>query len=182
MLETVDLFPSKFFSFQFTDTEILQSIVEEVYSKKEKMTATSWAQGGGKSEDNYVTDYKNPQKIESFEVAFSQVLNALEQINLQYEMTRYWTALYKKFSIHELHEHNGGILQPINYSGILYLSDVGLTEFFTHNPSSFTNNVRIPSQYGRVILFPASIPHQVITDFDFNVERCVIAFNGIMRQ
>lgn len=182
MIQEVDLFPSKFFSFQFTDTELLQSIVEEIYSKKQSMKATSWAQGSGKSEENYVTDFSNPQCIKSFEMASQKIVEALGEVGLQYQLTKYWTALYKKFSIHELHEHNGGILQPINYSGILYLSDVGLTEFFSHNPSSFQTSTRIPSQYGRVIMFPASIPHQVITDFDFSVERCVIAFNGIMRQ
>ena len=181
MIEVHDVFPTKFFSYKIEDKELLRNIYDEVYSKKDQIKSISWANEYQNS-DVCATDYSNRLSIESFSTA-SEILNQkLNQIGFSFELDEYWTALYKKIAIHPMHNHREKIFHRCNYSGILYLTNSGSTDFFTNNPSSFDNNISIISESGRFVLFPSVLPHQVVTNLDSDVERCVIAFNGVLKQ
>ena len=181
MIETIDLFPTRLFTFKIEDEKLLEDITYEVYQNKDRMKAVSWANEVTNHED-FIVDFKSPQKVESFEIVAKQIQNHFIDMGMKYELTKYWTALYKKYSVFEMHDHFTHMLQRNNYSGILYLTNVGGTQFFTHNASSFEKNATVHSEYGRVLVFPSSLPHQVITHWDSDVERCVISFNGVMSE
>ena len=181
MIETVDIFPSKFFSYKIADQELLQKIYNEVYQKREQIKGVSWATQS-QSTDVYITDYSNTVKIESFHDAIRLLIDEMNQNGILMKMVLYWTSLYKNTAVHPMHNHYVNILQPYNYSGILYLTNSGSTDFFSNNPSSFEQVRSVESDAGRFILFPSSIPHQVSTTLESDQERCVIAFNCELRQ
>ena len=176
MLEEFDIFPTKFFTTRIDDDNLLSSLTQEVYDSKEEIKKLSWATQE-QSCENYITDYCKPKKYEAFGRVADLLKNIFSESGLEFDLYRYWTALYKKYSIHEMHSHKSSILLNPNYSGILYMSNVGDTNFFSTNPSSFNNTTSIKSEHGRIVMFPANVPHQVVTNFDSDVERCVIAFN-----
>jgi hypothetical protein len=176
MIDEIDLFPTKFFSMKIED-DLLSSLTKEVYERREDLKRLSWATQQ-QSCENYITDYYNSKKYESFDQVNDILKSAFLEKELKFDLYKYWTAFYKKYSIHEMHTHKDKILVRHNYSGILYLTNIGSTQFFSTNPSSFHNTLGVNSDYGSIVMFPANIPHQVITDnFDSNVERCIIAFN-----
>lgn len=180
MIESVDIFPTRFFGYKIEDDTLIQNIYSEVYEKRDKIRSISWAteiQG-----DSYTTDYNSPVKIENFHLAMDLLSKSFAEAGVHFTLTEYWTALYKKGSYHTMHNHTDNILKKDNYSGILYLTNCGQTYFFSQNASSFDSFFTVRSQSGRFVLFPSSMPHQVVANLDSDEERCVIAFNGDLRE
>ena len=46
MIETFDIFPSKFFSYKIADQELLQKIYNEVYQKREQIKINATGKKG----------------------------------------------------------------------------------------------------------------------------------------
>jgi hypothetical protein len=176
MIEELDLFPTKFFSIKLEENELLSPLTKEVYENREEIKSLSWATQE-QSCENYITDFVKPKQYASFNRISEYLRYNFSEMGYAFDMDMYWTAFYKKFSIHEIHAHKPSILTDTNYSGVLYLSSIGSTNFFSSNPSSFYNTIQIESEYGRIVMFPSNVPHQAITNFDSDVERCIIAFN-----
>ena len=181
MIESLDVFPTRFYTSKISDKEVLQNIYDEIYSKKDKMRSISWATDH-QNPDSYITDYECPVNIDSFLSAFEILKRELNQSGLDFDIDKYWTALYKKAAFHLMHTHSPAAITSQNYSGIFYISSVGSTNFFSNNPSSFLNEMSIPSESGRFVLFPSNLPHQVIFNVDSDEERCVISFNGTLKE
>lgn len=181
MIETIDVFPTKFFTHKISDNEVLQNIYDEIYSKRDKIRNTSWATQH-QSSDCYITDYQNTVNIDSFLVALEIFQKELNQNGLAFDLQNYWTTLYKKVAHHPMHIHRSKIVMPNNYDGIFYVTSTGSTNFYSNNPSSFDNEITLPSESGRFVLFPSTLPHQVITNLESDEERCVIAFNGELKE
>lgn len=181
MIETLEVFPTKFYSHKISDNEVLQNIYDEIYSKRDIIRNTSWATQH-QSSDCYITDYENTVNVDSFLVALDIFQKELNQAGLDFDMSKYWTVLYKKVAFHQMHTHSTGILSDDNYSGIFYVTSTGSTDFYSNNASSSHNHLNISSESGRFVLFPANIPHQVITNLESDEERCVISFNGRLKE
>lgn len=177
MIETFDFFPTKFFVKEIEDKNLVTNIAEEVYSNQEKIKSISWANEEQDSEI-YATDFCDRVQIKSFELLMEDLKQEFaNQYQIEVRDFIYWTSFYKKFSAHQMHSHQAVFIEDYNYSGILYLNSIGSTEFFSVNPCSFQSRETIPSKLGRIVMFPSNLPHQTVSRFDSDVERCIIAFN-----
>jgi len=114
-------------------------------------------------------------------LVFDKVKTAFEENNSIIDIEQYWTAIYTKTAYHSTHNHASNILDKINYSGILYLTDIGSTNFYSTNPSSFENKFYSKSEVGKILIFPSTIPHSVEPTMDES-KRVVVAFNCEIRN
>jgi len=118
-----------------------------------------------------------------------QILNReLEQYGTYFEFVNPpWYAEYGPHDWHEPHNHEMkeiNIMQLGNafkYSGIINLSMIGETAFLNPNYSSSENIVlRIPSDFGRTILFPSNLIHWTTPHRLEGRTRASISFNCLM--
>ena len=169
----VDLFPVKCFSLQLPDPK---AVLEECIRNREKIKEVS---GAAKItwHENHFTDFSNTVRNVSFENQLHQALSEMHKnLNLTIGLVDYWTAFYGDGATHEPHIHNQGVFDKPDYSGILYLSENGGTEFFSSNPFSFDTSVTFKGKFGDVFLFPSALPHASRKDSDGS-ERIIISFN-----
>jgi hypothetical protein len=175
-MRALDVFPTKFFEFNIDRNDAYNVINEILRNREQIKTISSTTQP--QSTDVYQTDFCDPIKLETFEQIIQNISSKFAEYNSTFVLKEYWTAIYKSFGWHNLHNHNYGITDTINYSGILYLSDIGSTTFFSDSPTSFESSVNIQSQTGKIIFFPAKLPHVYEPTLVEANERFVVPFNG----
>ena len=78
---------------------------------------------------------------------------------------------------HPLHNHYAGYGKKMHYSGILYLSDVGVTDFLSSDATAILSQHQEHSQIGKVIYFPSVIPHLYRPDQLDGNTRYTLPFN-----
>jgi len=172
MIEQLEVFPSTFYKL-IIDPDACVNLLSEIESKENRMRIISNATET-KNVNEYITDYQHPVKLEWFEKIFNQaVVTQFDKITL----VRYWTAIYNANGVHEKHNHRSSYYSNINYSGILYLSNLGGTHFFTPNPTSLVQVIPYESKFGTMVLFPSSIIHEVFPHDNDSNKRYIVAFN-----
>lgn len=180
----IDVFPTKFFEFQLDKVDSL-NILNEI-KRKEKDIKLISSTRQFQSVNDYITDYHTPSNsgdviIENLDKVFKPIEVYFNQYNADFRVIGYWTAVYIKNGFHTLHNHQEFILDKRNYSGIIYLSDIGGTTFYSTSPSSFQTIFYSKSSMGKVLIFPSSIPHDVEPTFDEKNKRYIISFNCEIR-
>ena len=166
-----DIFPTKMFEVK-ANKDVCYSILDEIVSNENRLKLVSLSSQKQSVED-YVTDYDDPIKLPQFE----SVIQNMKFDGGELTLNRYWVASYKNNAFHHMHIHKGYCMDKCNWSGILYLSDIGFTEFFSTNPTSFFNMSRVKSEFGKIIMFPSNLPHSFTSDPMTHNKRYIVAFN-----
>ena len=174
-MEIIELFPSTLIEYRI-DKEPLINLMKEIESHRDDMRLYSLARQE-QDVSEYITDYPKNFPLPTFLEIFDSIKNDAFENGLVLELIQYWTAIYTGKGYHEKHNHRSNYLDKTNYSGILYLSDIGRTLLFSPNPTSIASSHRIQSEFGKIILFPSTVIHEVENHKQDMTERCVVAFN-----
>jgi len=174
--ETVEYFPILFYELNWTEDEI-RPLLDEVQEKKEKIK-----QRVNSVTADYWTDYSVQEKLFEYEKLIEKVSFSPK---LQYSHIVYWTAIYGEKGYHTTHNHNGSLFEQIdpNMSSILYLSNIGGTQF--HNPYQSNQNHQLlymPSKVGKMIIFPSHILHTAPPHGEKNEEKIIISSNWRVQE
>ena len=181
MPTTLDVFPTRLFGLDVGKEAALR-VLAEVEAKKDQIALVSRSCVQQHS-DNYITDYSNPVKLDFFE---REIIPAVERdfsaAGMNFQLRNYWTAGYKYTGFHQAHDHADGYLfaGSANYSGVLYLSDLGGTELFSGNPSSLEKRFRADSKLGAIVMFPSNVVHTYSPTFINADFRFVVPFNAMV--
>ena len=171
-MDRIDLFPVRCLH---TRIENPQEVLDEALSYKEEVKKITKEKVDTCSEYHF-TDFGAPVKNKSFEKAIEKALMPLTQEeNLNVDIIDYWTAFYEKGGLHEPHLHCDNIFDKCNFSGILYLSNIGGTQFFCPHNMTTANTVTVEGRMGEVFIFPSLLPHtfaQAVAG-----DRVIISFN-----
>lgn len=181
----LDLFPIKVFESQIDQVDSFNLLNEILRNQDEMKIISSTRQE--QSIEEYITDYPYNQEskvvqLETLDKIFDDIKSIFTQWNSSFEVINYWTAVYIKNGHHGLHNHSNGVLDRCNYSGIIYLSDLGETTFFSTSPSSFESTFVFKSKMGKVLIFPSTLPHMVHPTLNGENSRYVVAFNCEIRN
>ena len=176
MINEVHCFATKFFEIQVPIDNAL-NVLHEIKRNRETLEVISEATQS-KNVSDYVTDYSHGIKLEAFEVIENYIKSLFETQGFLFGITEYWTAIYvTNKGHHSFHNHKLNIFDPCNYSGILYLSNSGGTDFISSSPTSAQNTYHSESCLGKVLLFPSTVPHYYSPRINDDNERYVVAFN-----
>jgi len=176
-MNTIELFPTLFFE-TYINTQLAIDILSEIKKKEPEIRNISEASQSQPIKD-YSTDFCHPVEIELFDRFVTEhMCKEFKKINYDVEMKNSWVSCYTgAHGAHAMHNHSKGWNGNGEYACILYLSDIGKTDFF--NTSLISDNYikSIKSRMGKVIVFPGIIPHQFVVDkYDGN-SRYTLAFN-----
>jgi len=178
MADIADVFPCRLYMGKIKNHF---EILKEIDEKLNDITIVSRNTQIQSSED-YLTDYNSPISLRSFEDCIHDFFLELRQdLGLDVELIKYWTAIYTKSGNHSIHTHRENIISANNYSGVLYLSSGQGTTLFSSNPSSFDSEVQVYSEIGDIILFPSSLPHCYYPKNITENKRTIISFNVNIR-
>jgi hypothetical protein len=171
--KTLEFFPTYFYELIWTEEEILP-LLKEVQEKKEEIKTKSNVET-----EAYWTDYSDTVKLLEYEKIIEKVSTAFSP-KLQYSHIVYWTAIYGEKGYHASHSHNGSLFEQIdpNMSSILYLSDIGGTQFRSPYQSDQNHQLLyMPSRVGKMIIFPSHILHTAPPHGKKNEEKIIVASN-----
>ena len=171
-------FPIRFYEFNWTEDEI-RPFLEEIQEKKEEIK-----QRNNYEIDDYWTDYLAPVKLLEYEKLISEIIVEFLP-ELQCDHIVYWTAIYGEKGFHATHNHNANLFEQINpnMSSILYLSDIGGTQFRNPYQSDQIHSVlEMPSKVGKMIMFPSHILHTAPPHGKKNEERIIVSSNWRVQE
>ena len=162
-----EVFPTLFYEFKFSEEQILP-LYEEITSKKDTIKKVyNDLQRSAEAKIDYWTDFNSPTILLEYEKLTKEISSQFLP-EMYCENVVYWTSIYEALGYHEAHNHSPELYDiPIsNMSSVLYLSDIGYTEFL--NPKltvSVPENklIRIPSQVGKMIIFPDYVLHSALS-------------------
>ena len=160
-IEIQELFPTIFYEFKFSEEQILP-LCEEITAKK---TEIKKRYNEEIRKNDYWTDFGRPIELVSYEkLVVGEVISKFLP-EMHCEHVEHWTAIYEEKGYHGAHNHNPMLydVPTCNMSSILYLSDIGYTEFL--NPKLYGvpyQTCRVPSQVGKMIMFPSHILHSAL--------------------
>ena len=177
-----EVFPTLFYEFIFSQDEIIP-LCKEMENKKEKIKKLY-------SDEfvmmDYWTDYRNPITLLEYEKLIQKIPSQFisQQLTCEHDKKNsqyvYWTAIYGERGYHETHNHNESFYDILhcNMSSILYLSDIGHTEFFNPRQSDeIHSSCRIPSKMGKMIMFPSHMLHRALPHGKKDAERIIVSSN-----
>ena len=185
LLNATDLFPTRFFHFKIDQVDAF-NLLNEIKRKEEDIRLISSVREH-QSLDEYATDYPQQRgdcvvELEHLNKIFCNIKDQFDKNNSTIDIKLYWTAIYLKNGYHQLHNHKDNILDNCNYSGIIYLSDLGGTTFYSVSPTSFESRFFLKSEMGKIIIFPSLLPHAVEPTHNEENKRYVVAFNCEIRN
>ena len=169
-IDNENIFATTLHKFEFNNQE-MQPLLEEVDSKQNIIKKTSSFYTEHHS-DNYFTDYKNPTKLHQYEILINMVANKYSNEGYSFNLFGYWTAIYGKNSIHNVHQHD---TTDVNFSSILYLTNGGATSFLSSNSTATQREHHETSTVGKLIIFPSSLWHYA--SYKDESERIIISSN-----
>tara|TARA_Y100001949_G_C15885980_1_gene285972 strand:- start:96 stop:677 length:582 start_codon:yes stop_codon:yes gene_type:complete len=178
--DTLEFFPTLFYEFTWTEDEI-RPLLEEIKEKKVEIKIQS---NSDSRTDDYWTDYTLPVKLLEYEKLIEKVSTAFFP-KLQCSHIVHWTAIYGEKGYHATHNHKAGLFELIdpNMSTILYLSDIGGTQFRNPYQSDQIHSVLyMPSKVGKMIMFPSHILHSAPPHGKKNEERVIISSNWRVQE
>lgn len=172
--------PTRLFQWKF-EKNIAYSILEEIHNKKDLIETISSATTL-QPKEKFVSNRDYHIELITVEQVLQKIVSDLQEDGYDVSLNMYFVAGYRGFSANTIHNHKTVFSDPTNYSGIIYLSDIGETKFFSCSPHSWETGFTIPSEIGKVVLFPSTIPHEITNDFDVTNERYVVPFNLILNK
>jgi len=177
MLIEKPLFPTMFYETQIP-RDLCFAVIEEIKNKQEMIDIVSESTQI-QNINQYSTDFKHPIHIERFwNDVVPMLQNDWKKFNKQMIDIFSWVSCYiGQEANHPLHNHYTGYGKKIHYSGILYLSDVGVTDFLSIDATAILSQHQEHSQIGKVIYFPSIIPHYYRPDQLDGNTRYTLPFN-----
>lgn len=178
MIKELPLFPTIFYE-TYIEKDICLDIIAEIKSKEEEIKRISEATQPIPIDD-YSTDFSVPIKMDLFE---KEVVPRLQDycersLNMRMEMLGSWISCYTgPFGAHPMHVHVNEYKCAMHYSAILYLSNIGTTDFFSASPITQYTQHSVQSEIGKVVFFPSIIPHQYRPDQWDGNNRYTLPFN-----
>jgi hypothetical protein len=182
MIEAINVFPTTIMQLRI-DPQACINLLEEIDSKKNTMKIISNTTQQQKIE-NYITDYERPLKLEWFEKIWNQaVTKEFRENGKEISLVTYWSAIYGADATHQKHTHSLGYLDSgANYSGILYLTSLGHTSFFSPNHTALESQYEHISAFSKMIFFPSTLLHEVKAHSQNDTQRYVVSFNAVVEQ
>jgi len=176
------VFPTSIYEMHIS-RDLALHLLDEIKSNQKVIEVISSATQPHPISD-YSTDYTDPLRFNTFwDEVVPDMNKSLVENDMQMEVVQSWVSCYSGPSGHHpLHNHSPGYGRAGAYSGILYLSDIGFTDFFSVAYQADETQYSVPSQLGKVVLFPSIIPHQYRPErYDGNA-RYVLPFNGYLEN
>ena len=171
------VFPTLFYKFIFSQDQIVP-LVEEIQNKKEEIKKI-YRNNKLNPLDDYWTDYKDPIKLLAYEKLIEEISSQFApQMSCKHDI--HWIAIYEARGYHNFHTHNQTLYEPTrtNMSSILYLSDIGDTEFFNPRQSDeIYPSMFIPSEMGKMVIFPSHILHRALPHEKKGEEKIIVSSN-----
>lgn len=171
-----ELFATKMLYARVDGGTTLKDIMSEIQSKRSDIETLS-RMFEHQDVKNYATDFRFPVQIKAFESLMDDIKAMFKEDGYNFDLKTYWTAIYNDTAIHNMHIHKYSVHDEINYSGILYLTDIGETMFYSPNPTAQQLEYCEYSQAGKIVMFPSNIPHWVNQHKQSDCERVVMSFN-----
>jgi hypothetical protein len=170
------IFPTELIEYQL-DNDLVSKVLEEISIKREEILDTYIEEHPEGDIDVYYTDYTNPAQLNSIESILEALKEDFNRKGLKARINNYWVAAYRRYAEHSTHNHREGIQDTVNFSGIIYLSNIGQTNFYSDSISSTDYLFKSFSNAGKIIMFPSTLLHSVPSH---NTEdwRYVVSFNA----
>lgn len=171
------LFPTLFYETKINEN-LAYDIIDEIKQLEPKVRNISEATQPHPISD-YATDFSSPLRVELFhQYVVPQLSEEIAEIGYHLSMGTSWVSCYTgPHGSHPMHNHVEGYDGRINYSAILYLSNIGYTDFFTTSPTAANCMHSIKSEVGKVVFFPSIMPHQYRTEMYDGNSRYTLPFN-----
>lgn len=125
---------------------------------------------------SYKTNVKGKMTFWKYFSHESKNFEKIKDILFEYKIYEAWGNILNKGDFVEEHDHisdNGNL--SLNFSGILYLTNVGPGTYFTEF------NKEIKPEIGKIIIFDCKYRH-LVKKYDKDEDRITIAFNGRIRE
>lgn len=186
-MQKFSLFPCELLELKYEDFENCNDLIKYIQHHVEKY---KYAYQQNVGEENvgkiYYTNFfteVTDERIESCLNKFKQfICDSFKEFEIQCNISNCWFAVYDKNAVHLPHIHSTdigpklGLHSPGQYSGILYLTSIGDTIFYSPNALSRDMTFNSQSTFGKVIIFPSQLIHSV-GPHNQDVLRYVISFN-----
>lgn len=172
------LFPTMFYETEISK-ELSFAVLDEIKQKQHMIDTVSEATQIHPLSD-YSTDFYHTIRIETF---WNDVVPELQQQwkeldNLMMANIQPWVSCYTgPGGHHPLHNHSVGYNGRLHYSAILYLTNVGMTDFFSVDATAYARQHCEHSKVGKVIYFPSIVPHQYRAEHYDGNARYTLPFN-----
>lgn len=177
----VPVFPTLFYETSIPE-KLAVDILSYIKTREADIRIVSEASQPHPTSD-YATDFSCPIDIPLFDqYVLPHVQNEVAQLGYRYELECHWVSCYTgACGSHSMHNHQSGYDGKVHMSAILYLSNVGVTDFFSTSLVASTYMHSVASQIGKIVLFPSIVPHQYRAEqYDGN-SRYTVPFNGFFR-
>lgn len=177
-MNELQVFPTLFYEMRI-DPKLAIDIVSYIKTQEPAIRNISEATQPHPVSD-YSTDFSNPIDVPLFDqYVMPEINNAAASIGYTFELSQYWISCYTGPSgSHPMHNHQEKYNGRIMMSAILYLSNIGFTDFFTTSYTADQYMYSVPSEMGKIIFFPSIVPHQYRAEqYDGN-SRYTLPFNG----
>ena len=171
------LFPTLFYETRISK-DLCFAILDEIKSKQGQIDTVSEATQIQPLSD-YSTDFAHTIHIEHFwDHVVPQLQDEWRQLDKNMINIHPWVSCYTgPGGHHPLHNHTQMYDGRLHMSAIIYLSEVGMTDFFSTDATACTTQHCEKSEVGKVVFFPSIIPHQYRSEhFDGNA-RYTLPFN-----
>ena len=178
-----EVFPIIFYEFKFSKEQILP-ICEEIAAKKTEIKKRYEDSDIDKIKKiDYWTDFGRfgrPIELVQYENLVVKEISSQFLPEMQCEHVVHWTAIYEEKGYHEAHNHSPMLhtAPTCNMSSILYLSDIGYTEFVNPKLDAATcKSFLISSQVGKMIMFPSHVLHSALPHGKKDEEKIIVSSN-----
>lgn len=171
------LFPTMFYETE-VPKDLCLSVLDEIKQKQDMINTVSEATQIHPVSD-YATDFVHSIHIETF---WDQVIpflqNEWQKYGVMMVNVNSWVSCYTgPAGHHPLHNHKQGFDGRMHYSAILYLTSIGMTDFFTVDVSAKDSMHCHQSSLGSCLFFPAIVPHQYRSEHYDGNPRYTLPFN-----
>jgi truncated hemoglobin YjbI len=171
------LFPTLFYETQISQ-DLCFAMLEEIKSKQNRIDTVSEATQIQPLSD-YSTDFAHTIRIDHFwDYAVPDLQEQWKQFGKEMVNIHSWVSCYTgPGGHHPLHNHHGGYDNKLHYSAIIYLSNTGMTDFFSIDATANCAQHCENSEVGKVVFFPSIIPHQYRSEHYDGNARYTLPFN-----
>ncbi|MDB4726097.1 hypothetical protein OAF54_01580 [bacterium] len=176
-MNKLEVFPTIFYETNI-GVELANDIVHEIKENEDKIKNTSEATQPHPVTD-YATDFCNPVSINLFHnYVLPHLRNEFDAMGYDMQFLQSWVSCYTgPHGSHPMHIHARGYNGQLKFSGILFLSNVGHTDFFSVNMMADEYQYSVPSEQGKIVIFPSIVPHQYRAESYDGNHRYTLPFN-----
>lgn len=181
-MNALNVFPTRFYETQINQ-DLAFAILEDIKSKKPQIDIVHEATQSIPVSD-MSTDFSCPIDIPLFDQhVVPHLQQEFNELGIRLTVLQKWVSCYTgPYGVHPMHNHANGWEGIPQFAAIMYLTAAGETEFFNTALHSNQYSLKVSAEVGKVIFFPAIIPHQYNNvSFDGN-HRYTLPFNIMLEN